>query len=54
MPSHPPGWHVEEEFITAIRGEGAITRTRFEEGVQYMAFTEAVHRSMREGRTVAV
>ncbi len=52
--SHPPGWHVEEEFITAIRGEGAITRTRFEEGVQYMAFTEAVHRSMREGRTVAV
>ena len=52
--SHPPGWHVEEEFIKAIRGEGAISRTRFEDGVQYMAFTEAVHRSMREGRTVAV
>ncbi len=52
--SHPPGWHVEAEFIKAIRGEGSITRTRFEDGAQYMAFTEAVHCSMREGRTVAV
>ena len=50
----PPGWRVEEEFVAAIRGKGPITRTRFEDGVQYMAFTEAVHRSMREGRAIPV
>ena len=50
----PPGWRVEEEFCAAIRGEGAVERNTFEIGVQYMAFTEAVHRSMAEGRTAPV
>ena len=50
----PPGWRVEEEFCAAIRGEGAIERNTFEIGVQYMAFTEAVHRSMAEDRTAPV
>lgn len=53
-PLIPPGWRVEEEFCAAIRGEGTIKRNTFEIGVQYMAFTEAVHRSMGEGLTVPV
>lgn len=48
------GWRVEEEFVRAIRGEERITHTTFDDGVKYMAFTEAVHRSMAEGRAVAV
>ncbi|MEM7128663.1 MAG: Gfo/Idh/MocA family oxidoreductase [Chloroflexota bacterium] len=47
-------WRVEEEFVAAIRGEEEITRTSFEDGVKYMEFTEAVNRSMAEGRTVAL
>ncbi|MFQ5482523.1 MAG: Gfo/Idh/MocA family protein [Nitrospinaceae bacterium] len=39
------GWRVEEEFINAIRGLETIQYTSFETGVQYMVFTEAVHRS---------
>lgn len=48
------GWRVEEEFIAAIRGEGVITHTTFEDGVKYMEFTEAVARSMAAGRAVAL
>ncbi|MFH1605245.1 MAG: Gfo/Idh/MocA family oxidoreductase [Pseudomonadota bacterium] len=48
------GWRVEAEFISAIRGHEKITRTGFEEGVLYMEFTEAVSRSMAEGRAVAL
>jgi predicted dehydrogenase len=48
------GWRVEEEFINAIRGQEIITHTDFETGVKYMAFTEAVSRSMRESCTVPV
>ncbi|MAS36614.1 MAG: hypothetical protein CL610_21595 [Anaerolineaceae bacterium] len=48
------GWRVEEEFINAIRGEEVITHTNFETGVKYMAFTEAVTRSMTERRMVPV
>ena len=47
-------WRVEEEFISAIRGQEEITRTSFEDGVKYMEFTEAVNQSMAEGRTVAL
>ncbi len=50
----PPGWRVEEEFCAAVRGEGAIERNTFEIGVQYMAFTEAVHRSLGKGRAMPV
>lgn len=46
------GWRVEEEFINAIRGKEEITHTNFEDGVKYMEFTEAVTRSMQEGRVI--
>ncbi len=46
------GWRVEEEFIAAIRGEAPVRLTTFEDGVRYMEFTDAVHISAREGRTV--
>ncbi len=45
-------WRVEEEFISAIRGQEEITHTSFEDGVKYMEFTEAVTRSMQSGCTV--
>ena len=48
------GWCVEEEFINAIRGEEKVTRTDFEQGVLYMQFTEAVARSMAEGRAITL
>ncbi len=44
-------WRVEEEFIDAIRGVGTVGLTTFEDGVRYMEFTEAVHRSIRDGLT---
>jgi predicted dehydrogenase len=45
-------WRVEEEFINAIRGREKVTRTRFEDGVRYMEFTEAVIRSAQSGQAV--
>ena len=48
------GWRVEEEFVGAIRGEEPITHTTFETGVKYMEFTEAVNRSMSEGKAIAI
>jgi predicted dehydrogenase len=45
-------WRVEEEFIGAIRGEEPVRLTTFADGVRYMEFTEAVHVSSAEGRTV--
>jgi predicted dehydrogenase len=47
-------WRVEEEFIGAIRGEERVKRTRFEDGLRYMEFTEAVARSARSGRSIAI
>jgi len=46
------GWRVEEKFINAIRGREPVTHTTFRDGVKYMEFTEAVHQSMAEGKTV--
>jgi len=46
------GWRVEEEFVSAIRGNEVITHTNFETGVKYMEFTEAVNRSMATGQAV--
>ena len=46
------GWRVEEEFISAIRGNEPIRRTSFADAVHYMDFSEAVHISSREGRRV--
>lgn len=48
------GWRVEEEFINAIRRREPVRRTDFAAGVRYMAFTEAVNRSLRDGRPVDV
>jgi predicted dehydrogenase len=45
-------WRVEEEFVNAIRGQEVIEYTNFEVGLKYMEFTEAVTRSMQEGRLV--
>ena len=47
-------WRVEEEFVNAVRGLEKITHTNFEDGVKYMEFTEAVHRSAESGRAVAL
>ncbi len=53
VPDHEAGgWRVEEEFISAIRGQEAITHTDFETGVKYMEFTEAVYLSRRSGAAV--
>lgn len=48
------GWHVEEEFVAAIRGERPVTHTSFETGVRYMQFTEAVARSSRHQSPVTL
>ena len=53
IPAEEAGaWRVEDEFINAIRGQEEITHTSFEDGVRYMEFTEAVTRSMQEGRVI--
>lgn len=48
------GWRVEEEFVDSIRTGAPVTLTPFDEGVRYMAFTEAVHQSATTGRRVQV
>jgi len=48
----PNGWRVEREFIDAIRGLAPVRRTTFEDGVRYMEFTEAVHRSAQTKRFI--
>lgn len=45
-------YRVEEEFINAIRGVEEISMARFETGVQYMEWTEAVHLSAESGQTL--
>lgn len=51
-PEQEYGWHVEEEFIAAIRGRQAVKFTDFATGVRYMEFTEAVARSAARGEAV--
>jgi predicted dehydrogenase len=48
------GWRVEEEFINAIRGREKVSRTTFADGLRYMAFTDAVARSIALDRPVDV
>jgi hypothetical protein len=38
--------------VYAIRGQEPITHTTFDDGVKYMAFTEAVARSLNSGAEV--
>jgi predicted dehydrogenase len=46
------GWRVEQEFISAIRGEDSVKLNDFATGVRYMEFTEAVARSAASGAAV--
>lgn len=48
------GWRVEEEFVNAIRGEEPVRLTTFADGVKYMAFTEAVARSLAQRRAIPI
>jgi predicted dehydrogenase len=43
-------WQVESDFAAAIRGEREVTHTTFADGVHYMEFTDAVARSIHNGR----
>ena len=55
IPIHPDKistWRVEEEFISAIRGQEPVRYTTFKDGLAYMEFTEAVTKSARTGQTV--
>ena len=55
VPEYQRGvWRVEEEFIHAMRGVEKVKLTRFEDGVRYMEFTEAVRRSAQFGEPVPV
>ena len=47
-------WRVEEEFVGAIRGEEELRYTTFADGVKYMEFTEAIHRSLTSGEAVSL
>ena len=51
-PEQEGHWRVEEEFVNAIRGLEEVTHTNFVDGVKYMEFTDAVHKSARTGETV--
>jgi predicted dehydrogenase len=53
-PEEAYGWHVEEEFIAAIRGQRGVEFTDFATGVRYMQFTEAVARSAASGQAIEV
>lgn len=48
------GWRVEEEFVAAIRGAEEVKYTSFEDGVRYMAFTEAVWQSIESRSWVEI
>jgi len=46
-------WRAEADFVDAIR-TGSPVSPDFEEGLQYIAFTEAVYRSARTGKAIAL
>jgi predicted dehydrogenase len=51
-PTARGGWRVEQDFVDAIRLGTSVTRTSFADGLKYMIFTEAVQRSLRQGRRI--
>jgi predicted dehydrogenase len=51
-PEKQGGWRVEQDFVDSIRDGKTVTHTSFGDGVKYMAFTEAVHISMNDRRSV--
>ena len=55
LPDGPrAGWRVEEDFVDSIRDGAPVELTSFDEGVRYMAFTEAVNQSAIAGRRIHV
>ena len=54
VPGKVGKWRVEEEFVGAIRRQEEIRLTAFADGVKYMEFTEAVHRSAASGQVVSL
>jgi len=46
------GWNVEGDFVASIREGQPVELTNFEDGLHYMRVTEAVHRSLAEGRAI--
>ncbi|NCO90485.1 MAG: hypothetical protein COZ06_12715 [Armatimonadetes bacterium CG_4_10_14_3_um_filter_66_18] len=53
-PAKEGTWHVESQFIGAIRGQEEIKLTTLADGVKYMEFTEAVALSAAKGQAVAL
>jgi predicted dehydrogenase len=53
-PERARSWHVEADFIAAIRADRPIELSTFETGVAYMEFTEAVARSAEHGEVIAL
>jgi predicted dehydrogenase len=53
-PENQYSWRVEEEFISAIRGQEPVTHTPFDVGLHYMEFTEAVTRSAQTGQAISL
>ena len=47
-------WRVEQEFVDAVRGVAPVRLTTFEDGVRYMAFTQAVADSLCSGQIESV
>ncbi|MEZ5278536.1 MAG: Gfo/Idh/MocA family oxidoreductase [Opitutaceae bacterium] len=43
------GWRVEADFVDSIRTGAPVRLTSFADGVRYMAFTEAVFKSVEAG-----
>ncbi|HEX5056555.1 MAG TPA: Gfo/Idh/MocA family oxidoreductase [Gammaproteobacteria bacterium] len=43
------GWRVEQDFVDSIRTGAPVKLTSFEDGLNYMRFTEAVFRSQESG-----
>ncbi|MBO83556.1 MAG: hypothetical protein CL506_04230 [Actinobacteria bacterium] len=51
-PTDVGGWRVEEEFISAIKGNEQITHTSFTDGVKYMEFADALKMSWESKSTI--
>ncbi len=47
-------WRVEDEFVNAIRGLEKVSHSPFDIGIKYMEFTEAVTRSMADGKAISL
>ena len=54
-PEIESGWHVEEDFIAAVKSKGRVRpRPNFEEGVRYMRVVQAVADSRARNQWVEV